>query len=102
MKQTISYYVNRGSHAFVCFVDFSKAFDKVKYWKLFNQLLDDGIPIGIVNLLAYWYSHQELASISWHGHDNDMLNRWVLLLEMVLNKEELCLHICLLVTLSIY
>jgi len=46
-------------------VDFSKAFDKVNYWKLFNQLLDDGIPIGIVNLLAYWYFHQE-ASILWH------------------------------------
>jgi len=25
----------------------------------------DGIPIGIVNLLAYWYSHQE-ALIVWH------------------------------------
>jgi len=30
-----------------------------KFWFVY------GIPIGIVNLLAYWYSHQE-ASIVWH------------------------------------
>ena len=35
VKQSIDYYINRGSHVFVCFIDFSKAFDKVNYWKLF-------------------------------------------------------------------
>jgi len=25
-----------------CFIDFSKAFDKVNYWKLFCQMIDDG------------------------------------------------------------
>jgi len=28
-KQTVDYYRNRGSHVFVCFVDFHKAFDSV-------------------------------------------------------------------------
>jgi hypothetical protein len=27
----------------VCFVDFSKAFDKINYWKLLNKLLDDDV-----------------------------------------------------------
>ena len=57
LKQTVSYYVNRGSHVLACFVDFSKAFDRVNYWKLFHQLLDDGIPASIVKCLAYWYSN---------------------------------------------
>jgi len=37
-------------------MDFSKAFDKVNYWKLFKQLLDDGINDSFVALLAFWYS----------------------------------------------
>jgi len=45
-------------------VDFSKAFDKVNYWKLFGQLMDDGVNSYIVLLLAYWYSHQQ-ASVIW-------------------------------------
>jgi len=33
--------LNRGSR--VCgFVDFSKTFDKVNYWKLIYQMIDDG------------------------------------------------------------
>ena len=54
LKQTVSYYVNRGSHP-KSFVDFSKAFNRVNYWKLFHQLLDDGTPASIVKFLAYWY-----------------------------------------------
>ena len=60
LKQTVDYYTNGGSHVFVCFVDFRKAFDKVNYWKLFNKLNDDGIPVDIVALLSYWYSHQDV------------------------------------------
>ena len=35
VKQLIDYYVRRGSHVFVCFIDFSKAFDKVKLLEAF-------------------------------------------------------------------
>jgi len=40
------------------------AFDKVNYWKLFNQLLDDGVSVNLGQLSAFWYSHQEV-SILW-------------------------------------
>jgi len=40
VKQSIEYYISRGSHVFTCFVDFSKAFDKVNYWTLFKQLME--------------------------------------------------------------
>ena len=57
VKQSIEYYISRGSHVFVCFVDFCKAFDKVNYWTLFKQLIDDGVNRQLVALLSFWYSH---------------------------------------------
>jgi len=51
-------------------VDFRKAFDRVNYWKLFNKLLNDGIDVNIVALLAFWYSHQEVC-VRWHNVVSD-------------------------------
>jgi len=59
----VDYYTNRGSHVFVWFADFTKAFDRVNYWKLFKQLLEDGLTASIV-LLAFWYSRQ-YATVQW-------------------------------------
>ena len=39
LKRSVDYYTMRGSHVFTCFVDFTKAFDRVNYWKLFSMLL---------------------------------------------------------------
>jgi len=63
-KKVVDYYTNHGSHVFVSFVDFSKAFDRVNYWRLFNKLLDDNIDSDIVALLAVWYSKQN-ACVQW-------------------------------------
>ena len=65
-RHIVDYCTNRRSHVFVCFADFSKAFDKVNYWKLFSQLIDLGVSTWIVSLLAYWYSHQQVC-VNWHG-----------------------------------
>jgi len=48
---------------FSCFVDFNKAFDKVDYWKLFYQMIDDGSDVCLVKLLAFWYSYQSLCVV---------------------------------------
>ena len=68
-KQTVEYHRNRGSHVFVCFVDFHKAFDSVNYWKLFQKLLDDRVNCNIIRILSFWYSSQESfvrwCSVSW-------------------------------------
>ena len=66
LKRTVDYYINKGSHVFACFVDFSKAFDNVNYWKLFNKLLDDNISSSIIRVLAYWYSNQDVC-VRWHS-----------------------------------
>ena len=61
LKNVIEYYTTHRSHVFFCFVDFTKAFDHVNYWKLFSGLLNDGANACVVNLLAYWYSHYDVA-----------------------------------------
>jgi Reverse transcriptase (RNA-dependent DNA polymerase) len=63
-KRVTDYYTDRGSYFFACFVYFSKAFDRVNYWKLFHMLLDDGVDKQIVRLLSYWYSSQEIC-VRW-------------------------------------
>ena len=52
LKRTVDYYTSRGSHVFTCFVDLSKAFNKVNYWKLFDKLLDDNIAASLISLLV--------------------------------------------------
>ena len=64
MKNVVDYYTNQGSYVFLCFVDFSKAFDKVNYWKLFHKLLDDNVSSDVTGLLAFWYSNQS-SRIRW-------------------------------------
>jgi hypothetical protein len=73
MKNVIDYYTGQGSHIFTCFVDFSKAFDRVNYWKLFNKLLDDNVDCNIVALLAVWYSKQSVC-VRWKNTTSKPFN----------------------------
>ena len=66
LKNVVEYYSTLGSHVFTCFVDFTKPFDRVNYWKLFNKLLDDNIPYNVVALLSFWYSYQQV-NVRWHN-----------------------------------
>jgi len=63
-KNTVDYYINRGSYVFTCFIDFTKTFDRVNYWKLFHKLLNDGINSNIVAVLAFWHCSQQVC-VRW-------------------------------------
>jgi len=56
--------VKNGSTVNVALLDISKAFDNVDHVKLFQQLLDVGLPPGIVELLAVWYGGS-YACVRW-------------------------------------
>lgn len=48
--------------AVLCFIDASKAFDRVNHLKLFNKLR--GVPSSLVRILAYWYANQSVL-VKW-------------------------------------
>ena len=51
LKEVVQYYTARGSPVFACFLDATKAFDRVNHCLLFNKLLDTGWPPSIVKTL---------------------------------------------------
>ena len=51
---------------YLIFVDYSKAFDKVDHGRLFDIILDMGIPRHLVELVAELYNNQE-AVVRWNG-----------------------------------
>ena len=57
-------YKKHSSPLFICFLDASKAFDKINYWLLFDKLINRKVPLFIVKLLAFWYSEQVIC-VQW-------------------------------------
>jgi len=66
LKGVLNFYRDNGSNVYVCFLDASKAFDRVNYNILFNKLAKRNIPgyyyyvcccVGIVPNLAVFYGH---------------------------------------------
>ena len=51
VKKIISYYNSNHSDVYACLVDASKAYDKLNFGKLFQILIDRGIPNLIIRLL---------------------------------------------------
>ena len=66
LTEVLNYYRRNSSNVYSCFVDATKAFDRVNYWKLFNKLLLRGVDPNIVRILAFWYTNQTM-SVKWNN-----------------------------------
>ena len=64
LKEVISYYHRNDTPVFVCFMDVSKAYDKVNQGILFNKLISRGVPPCIVRTLISWYEKQTFQ-VQW-------------------------------------
>ena len=66
LKQLIEFHMKHATPTFICFLDASKAFDRVNHWTLFKKLVDRNVPLYIVRILVYWYSSLEYL-VLWNG-----------------------------------
>ena len=64
MKEIINRYQRLGSSAYLCFLDASKAFERINHDTLFKKLVNRNVPAYIVRLLVFWYSHQQMF-VKW-------------------------------------
>ena len=64
--ETIDQYLRHGSTVYGCLLDCTKAFDTVEHSRLFQKLLDSGVPPIIIRLLICIYRNQA-ANVQWKG-----------------------------------
>ena len=57
-------YTSSASPIYLCFLDASKAFDRVNHHTLFHKLLRKGLPQPVVRPLRTWYSNQTMQ-VRW-------------------------------------
>ena len=69
-KEVVWYYIRHGSPVFACYLDASKAFDRVNHWTLFNKLGKRGVPSYLVKVLLYWYFNQSFL-VRWGNTYSD-------------------------------
>ena len=58
LKNTVLAYTERNTPIYACFLDMSKAFDKISHHILFKRMLKRNVPKYIVPILHHWYSTQ--------------------------------------------
>ena len=63
-KEIVDSYNNAGSNIYCCFLDASRAYDRVSHRSLFKMLVSRNVPLIFIRLLAYWYKYQSLL-IKW-------------------------------------
>ena len=64
LKELLSTYRKKNSTVFMCFLDASKAFDRVNHRKLFKKLYQADVPKYLIRCLSYWYAHQTMQ-VKW-------------------------------------
>ena len=67
LKEIINNYVRRNSNIYCCFLDASKAFDKIHFGKLFKTLVSKKFLPLVIRLIFNSYIRQE-ARVSWGSH----------------------------------
>ncbi|ELU16769.1 hypothetical protein CAPTEDRAFT_29224, partial [Capitella teleta] len=73
LKKIVRYYLSKSTPVFACFMDASKAFDKLNYFTLFEKLLKHKMPVLIIRLLFYGYCTQQIR-VKWGSAMSNYFN----------------------------
>ena len=63
-KSIVKYYNHFHSPVYTCFLDGSKAFDRINYLTLFSKLIARGVPCPLVRIIMFWYRTQTIC-VKW-------------------------------------
>ena len=67
VKEAVSHYLENGNDVlFGCFLDLSKAYDRVSHPILLKKMLERGTPAFIVKFLRNWYD-QQVMFVRWNS-----------------------------------
>jgi len=64
IRNIVDHYIREQSTVSLCFVDLSKAFDKMNHYALFLKLLKRKLPIQIIDIFVHWFE-ASLKCVSW-------------------------------------
>ena len=64
LKSIVDYYISSSSPVYLCYIDASKAFDRINFWNLFHRLIDRNVPVILVRFFMAWYCTQEFV-VRW-------------------------------------
>ncbi len=73
LKEVVQYYKSNGSPVYGCVLDASKAFDRIKYDKLFEILLERHFPVIYISLQTDSYINQNI-SMQWGNSVSEAFN----------------------------
>ena len=58
VQEVATYFMRRGTAVTACLLDCIKAFDKCQFDKLFQKLVDKGLPAVVIRVLIFMYEEQ--------------------------------------------
>ena len=73
LTNVIQYYKSNNSPVYSCFLDASKAFDRVNHWTLFRKLLYRGVPAVLIRIMLYWYRTRTFC-VKWVSTTSECFN----------------------------
>ena len=72
LKEVVGHYNKNSSNVYVCMIDASKAFDKIKYGKLFKTILKRDMPGVVIRFLFDSYTRQ-YTYVRWGSALSDVV-----------------------------
>ena len=70
MKEVAKYYTSRNGRVYCCLLDASKAFDRVRFDKLFSILQKRNVPSSVIRLMLNMYTRQQVRACG-NGSQSD-------------------------------
>lgn len=70
LKRVVSYYTERNTTVYACFLDLSRAFDAIDRDLLWRKLRRTKVSAAVVDLFAYWYGNQ-VNNVRWGDEMSD-------------------------------